>query len=835
VLGVLVAAGLAAPSPARAQHDTVAVAGPQYARGAAYRFLFGTDYRALWTAPVRAPLLDLATFAGGLTPTTAGGGFQTKSLRFRGADGYQYGFRSVDKDPGVLPPELDSTFIRAIVQDQISAGHPGAPGVSAPLLAAAGILHADERLVVLPDDPALGQFRERFAGTLGFFFRRLIVEPGRSAVPGAREIIDSRALFPRLRSSPHDRIDGRALLAARLMDVYLGDWDRHRGQWTWARLSDERPARWVPIPEDRDQAFARFDGLLLGIARHTAAPFFVSFGEHYSDIAGQTWNGRDVDRWFLGELDRAAWDSVAAALTDSLSDPVIDRAVRQLPDAWYDLNGDRLARQLRARRDGLRREAVRYYRLLAREAEVHGTAADEDVQIERLADGRLTLRVTPRATGVPSFERTYDPSDTREVRVYLRGGADRVAVAGPGPARILVRVIGDDPLVTDSSRAGGVRFYAADWSPGARRRVQRVSPLPSRPGAELDEPTPPRDWGSRSQPLTWVTFGPDVGLFAGYGVTRTGYGFRRLPWASRWRVRGGWATGASEGRLAIDGAIRPVESAWRVEVSGLASGIEIIRWNGVGNATTVTRATDYYRVNQASIGLETRIVWQPAAQLLLGAGPVVHYSHTRTQAGRIIADSLPYGAGNFGIAGLAASVELDTRDIPSAPTRGLRLAVGGAAYPALWSADSAFGEVHGEASVYLTARGVPARPTLALRTGGKRVFGRYPFTEAAFIGDASTARLGNRNRFAGDAAAWANAELRLTLTRFNVLLPGRFGVFGLADAGRVFVDGEASARWHSAVGGGVWMSVLQPANLLSVALAKSADRTAVYVGAGFAY
>src|SRR2546422_11432673 len=61
--------------------------------------------------------------------------------------------RSVDKDPTLaLPPELRATFVREIIQDQISSAHPGAPLVVAPLLDAVGVLNAEPRLFVLPND-----------------------------------------------------------------------------------------------------------------------------------------------------------------------------------------------------------------------------------------------------------------------------------------------------------------------------------------------------------------------------------------------------------------------------------------------------------------------------------------------------------------------------------------------------------------------------------------------------------------------------------------------------------------------------------------------------------
>ena len=44
------------------------------------------------------------------------------------------------------------------------------------------------------------------------------------------------------------------------------------------------------------------------------------------------------------------------------------------------------------------------------------------------------------------------------------------------------------------------------------------------------------------------------------------------------------------------------------------------------------------------------------------------------------------------------------------------------------------------------------------------------------------------------------------------------GVFGLADAGRVYFDGESPGGWHTSYGGGVWFSSLGHA--LSLAYAK---------------
>jgi hypothetical protein len=155
-------------------------------------------------------------------------------------------------------------------------------------------------------------------------------------------------------------------------------------------------------------------------------------------------------------------------------------------------------------------------------------------------------------------------------------------------------------------------------------------------------------------------------------------------------------------------------------------------------------------------------------------------------------------------------------------------------WPALWDVTDTYGAVFGDIAAYLTLP-IPLAPVIALRAGGRQMLGTYPFFDAAFLGDEQTIRLGRKQRFAGDAEIHLNAELRVRLARALLVLPADFGVFGLRETGRVFLEGEDSDTWHNVWGGGVWAAFLQPSNTLSLALARSAERTGVYIGAGFAW
>ncbi len=853
----LVAASLRA-APAAGQARTAAlspfgrtvtvVAGPEYRAGWLHETLFGRHYRDLWTRPIEVEVLDLDAFAGGLTPLRRGGGAQTRSLRWSGADGREYVFRSVNKQPVWLPPDLRATIADRVVRDQISALHPGAALVAAPLLAAAGVLHAQPHLFVLPDDPRLGEFRTEFAGVLGILEERPDEGPrGDGGFAGASEVAGTDRLLERLRGSSRHRVDSRAFLAARLLDLLLGDGDRHADQWRWARF-DEGDARvWRPIPRDRDEAFARFDGLLPRLAR-TTHPDLVGFGDGYASVYGLIWRAEDLDRRFLADLEKPLWDSIARAIAARVTDSVIELAVGRLPPEYSRRNASELSRALERRRDALRAAASEFYALLARDVDIHTTEEPGLVAVRRLDDGRVAVRVwrRPDVEGGPPlgvyFDRTFDRDETEEIRLYLQGGDKRVTVSGTAARSIVVRVIGDTgraELVDSSRVAAGGRFTRVyDNGQGTVRVVAgATTALDHRRFARQPRPdvfhAQPRDWGSAWAPATWLGFQPDVGLVLGGGFTWRTYGFRRVPYKSRTTLRVAFATGAGKFGAEYTGDFRTA-GAVRSRVRARWSGFEVVRFYGLGNETASAASSDFYKVKQQQYLVAPALVVPLGQSVELAAGPVVKYVFTDREPGTFIDSAPPHGIGSWGQVGAQLGLRLDTRDRHTAATRGLLLTAGGSAYPVLWDVTSAFRESHAEGATYLTAA-IPGRPTLALRVGGKKVWGTFPFHEAAFVGGAGTIRGYSEHRFAGSAGVYANAELRLRLGRVFVVLPAEVGVFGLADAGRVYVSGETSDRWHAAAGGGLWLAPLSLSNTLSLAVARSPERTAAYARLGFAY
>ena len=819
--------------------DTV-VATPagRYDKGWFHELMLSSGHREVWSTPVRVEVLDLDRFAGGLRVVELGGGQQTRSLRLEGADGVNYAFRSIDKDVSRgIDPTLRRSIAARVLQDQIGSLLPTSALIVAPLLEAVGVLHAEPRLFVMPDDSRLGEFRAEFAGMLGFIEERPNeAEDGEPGFAGSTRVTGSERFLERLEEEDRNRIDARAYLEARMIDFLVGDWDRHPDQWRWAAFEDGDSTRWLPVPRDRDWALARMDGLLVKAAG-IPFPGYIGLDDDLPSAYRLSWSGRALDRRLLAELPRSAFDSIARVVVSAVTDSVISNAVHRLPDAHYRIVGEELERSLRARRDELPAAANRYYLLLAGWVDVDLTDADETVIVERLPDGRV--HVNALADDWQVFDRTFLPDETREVRLYLRGGDDELTVSGSASDAITIRVIGggSDDRLSDTTSGDGVYFYddrgVITIAPASGTSVDTTNWEDPDPSA-LDPPgARPRDWGSWWLPYPSFTIVPDVGLLVGAEAIRYGYGFRHLPWKTQLQLSFAVSTsGVVRAGARYEWPIMSRRMHGVVQVRG--SALEVDRFYGFGNETSREGTDDTYHARRREFEAQFLAVYRPSADVSWGAGTVFR-AHRSVEEEATLIDALsPYGYGDFEFAGLTAEGTFDTRDTPVAATRGVRLHVQMEHFPQVLDAAAEWTALSAQASVHATPP-VLTRPTFALRVAGEHRSGRFPYGEAAYLGGPDDVRGFATRRFAGRSAAWTNAEARVPLSNVFVLLPMEVGVTALGDVGRVWMDDEESDVWHAAAGGGIWLSVLRRSNAASISLARSSEGVRVYVRGGFAF
>jgi hypothetical protein len=837
---------LAAPcARAAAQTDTTVVAGREYQGSALREGLLGDDYRDLWTSPVRVEVLDLDRFAGGLTPTERGGGKQTRSLRLVDARGQEYAFRSVNKYPSLAAvPALEGTIVASVVRDQVSSLHPAAALVAAPLLDAAGVLHVSPRLVVMPDDPRLGEFREEFAGMLGTLeLRPNELEDGEPGFGGFTRIIGTERLLERLEEDPEQRVDAREYAKARLMDLLLGDWDRHADQWRWAGQERGGTLFWLPIPRDRDYAFVDYDGILPGLAAQFI-PNAVSFGPRIGNVYGLTLNARELDRRLLAEVDRAAWDSIASHLQSRLTDAVIEDAVSRMPPEYAGRSAERIAAYLKSRRAELDDAARRLDELLSTEVDVHASDEAELALIERVGEEVVEVRLFRRrgdsATpeGEPFFRRRFLGSQTNEVRVFLHGGDDLALVRGQVDRSLMVRVVGGggDDVLVDSSVVRGEDDETAFYDGrGDNRFVTSSETVVSEEEYEFPE-TPRtlggetfRDWGFRRGWTFAIDYQNPDGLILGAGPVVTRYGFRKFPYSHR--LAGRVLVAPETRNVAVDfrGDFRRVGAPHAYRFLFSASQLEVLRFYGFGNDTEERAAPSRYAIQQDQVVAQALAAFRLPAGGELSVGPEVKYSNPDLPDDHPVGVLPRYGRGGFAQVGAVAEALLDRRDQVVFPRGGALLRAGASAYPGLWDADGAFGGAHAEARVYLPVPS-PTETTLAVRAGGRRVWGEFPVHEAAFLGGSSTLRGYPSQRFAGDAVLFGNAELRALLFPVELIVNGDLGALALADAGRVRFDGASPGGWHTAFGGGLWFrfDIRGSLTALSLTYARGEDRGRFY-------
>lgn len=393
----------------------------------------------------------------------------------------------------------------------------------------------------------------------------------------------------------------------------------------------------------------------------------------------------------------------------------------------------------------------------------------------------------------------------------------------------------------DSSARGrrGTYFYDAGQRTHVVRQpgtvfTRRDAPRP-RSWGETGPLSP--DWGRRWLPRPAFPYTSDLGILVYAGVTRTGFGFRKYPYSNSLKLGAGYAPRENKFVADVEYEVRHLILGTRGSFRFEYSGIETLHFYGLGNDTEETEPRAFYKLARG------RLLFEPVATAFLGrnveldVGLRFEASNTDTlpDEPNFVSQTRPYGSGSFMQAGAQASVRLDTRDRPTATTSGVFVEGGFSFYPEMLDVNrGAFGKFHGEATTFLSLS-KDGDQTAALRIGAEKLWGTFPYYEAAFIGGAHRLRGFRTERFAGDASLYGSAELRTVLGHIGFLVPWDIGVFAFTDVGRVFVSGESIGGWHVSAGGGIWGAPLYRNFTGSFTVARSKEGTTFYVGSGFGF
>lgn len=832
---------------APADSVTAAIA-PEYDRVSNWhRFWLGENNRKLWALPVKMRVLNLGTEKGGLTVAKLGGGMQTRSLRLKDASGREWVLRTVQKYPArALPENLRPTIAKDILQDQVSTANPFGALVVPALAEALGLPHANPELVYVGDDPGLGQYRKDFANAVYLFEER---EPADADDTDNTEKVQKKA------EDDNDvSIDQRLVLRARLLDMLVGDWDRHEDNWRWEKKKTKNGDRYSPVPRDRDKVFYKTSGVFPWILSHQWLKSNLQpYSDDVRDIAGWNYNARFFDRYFLTEPDRKDWEKEIRLVQKTITPELAEKALKQMPDTAWKISGPALLDVFIARLANLRKIALGYYDFLAVTADIPLSEKREFVDVAYLDKGAVRVRINNRkkdgTQGRLLYSRTFLPAETKEIRIYGLAGEDVYTVSGEARSALKVRLIGGrdkDVFKVDSDFRNAGRLFVYDREHGGDEL-----PPSSDARIRLSQDSLVNAFNSRSfrynrfGPMAMLNYNIDQGIQARVGLIMERQGFRKDPYAVKHELWANYSTGRNSWIFTYEGRWKKAIGQNDLSVSLNSLGPNnLTNFFGIGNETEFLRhdagGINLYRNRldylTGDIRLHRDIGRNMRANLGIGTefytSSIGENNDRYLRSYNLLHPEEKVFDDKF-YAGIVGGLKYDTRNSESAPSRGFYWNTTFTARRRLNGEGTGYGRISTEFNFYI--RVPDSTFVIANRIGGGTVTGDPAFFQMMQLGGVNNLRGFHTNRFTGKTMVYHNLDLRLKLFDFtSYLFPGTVGLLGFHDTGRVWVPGQSSSRWHHGYGGGIYVS---PADLILIqaAVGFSKEGSLPYISIGFGF
>jgi hypothetical protein len=827
--------------------DSVTVAADtEFLSGRFKHLWLGHNYRQEWAVPVKVKVFDMT----GWTPVERGGGSQTRSLRIVNSQGVSYVLRGVRKyvTENALPVALQGDqFAMDVITDGVSASYPYACLSVPPLATALGVPHATPTMVYIPDDPRLGRFREDYGNMLAFLEEH---EPG-----NGKKTYNMYDLEIMLKKDNDYLIDQHAALQARLLDMFVMDFDRHEDQWRWMETDDGKERLLAPVPRDRDQVFFINQGIIPYIAGSPwATPQVQGFRPKARNIKTYNNNARNFDRNYLNELTEADWSAATDFTLSKMTDSLIGYALKLQPKEIQGYSGEKIISKLKERRLYFKAEMMKYYRFLSKTVSIYGSDKRELFNVERR--GKDSVIVTEHriskdgSLGRVVYSRIFVADVTREIRIYGQGGDDQFQVHGQEGGRIVVRIdggVGNDRFQGDAvAPASKTKFY--DLSTGQNTFSGTGSYrtyLSKDPAMNAVDKLGYKY--NVFRPSLSAAYNPDDGIFLGLGLEFTTQGFHKVPYKTLQvlTVDHSLATKAYLFKYRFE-AIDAVGKLDFLVHADVRSPNNTINFFGFGNETVFDKHEPdgvlYYRTRYNSYDFDMQLRTRIGSFLSIAAGPVFQYFSldSADNFDRYINQTEINGLNKTQLyedkayVGGRADVILDSRDSKLLPSKGIFWDTRFSSFGGLNTFSHDYSKLNSDLSIY-TSFDPRQNVVIANRVGWGESFGAYDFYNSQFLGATENLRGYRKYRFAGDEAFFHNFDLRIKLADFNTyLFPGRLGVLFFNDIGRVWEHGQSSDQWHDGYGGGLWVSPLQKL-VFSASYGQGTDGGVLLIKLGFLF
>ncbi|MEO7923368.1 MAG: hypothetical protein ABIR30_06800 [Chitinophagaceae bacterium] len=828
--------------------DSASSPGSHFSTSGGRYFWMGKNYRQEWNTPVTAPIINLATEHGGLTPVKRGGGKQTKSLRMEDPQGRQYTLRSIQKfiTSKTLPGDLQSDAAADLVSDGVSASYPYA-ALSMPILSsAAGIPAAAVKLVYIGDDPRLGQYRGDFSNMLALYEPRLPDSVSKG--------YDTDEVADKLEKDNDNDVDQAALLRIRILDMFVMDLDRHEDQWIWGAYDNGKGKMFFPIAKDRDQAFYINQGLLPGFVKgRSLVPQLEGFKPKARSIERFNFAARNLDRFFLNELTEEDWRREAESFVAKMTDEVIERALAQQPNEIESISAGNIIQTLKDRRNYLVAEVMEYYTFVSQIVSVTSSDKKELYNITRNDDGTMLIQVykvdKDGMQSVKMYERKFFPLITKEVRLYGFDGDDKFLVNGTND-KIKLRMIGgggQDVFENPTKSSGGMVYDRQDGNNTItgpfRNKMSDDTTINSFQRIYYKYPF--------QSIFATVGYNPDDGIFLGPTFKLIRHGFRKTPYKSLHQFKASYAF-----------STKALNIRYNNEFIGVLSNktdiLTDISYKGPNNTSnffgygmnsfydkTKTGKFRYYRVRYDLGDISLLIRQRFSDKVMVQVGPTLQfYSMDSTdklnKVRNVVVNPLS-GLNQASVFkkqayfGVLFNFIVDTRNHKMLPDNGVNWVNSIRSMSGI--NDNSFDRVtqmSTEFSFYVSL--IKDWLVWANRIGAGATMGKnFEFFQAQYLGSDENLRGYRKERFAGKSKFYNQTELRLKIANLKTyLFPAAFGMFAFVDAGRVWVKDDAVKKMVAGYGGGLWFAPLRRI-VIAASYAISSEDKIPMVSIGFKF
>lgn len=794
--------------------------------------VFGTFNSDLYFAEVDAPVLDLNEFGGGMEIIKPGGGKQTVSLRMKDQNGRVYNLRALRKDPSrSLPDKVNFPLSQRLMQFFFTGANPYGAFAVPPLAEAAGVYHTNPQLFYLPKQKALGRFNKKYGNQLYMLEERVDETWADTGIfgPGKKDV-SYRKLFEEIRDEDDRfiKVNQPLALRNRLLDILIGDFDRHLDQFRFFETKTDDTQFYDPIPRDRDVAFSNWNGFAYQVGK-LLDPFLRATHNFDDDIDRMKWltyQARGFDNNFLNELTWEDWSKIAKDIQANMTDEVIEEAVNRLPKEIYAKEADKIRAGLRARRDDLMKYARKYYELTNKTVEILGSDNSDLFVVVRGEQGFTTVtgyKSNKRGEQKEQFyQRVFDPEITEEIRIFGLDNQDFFRVEGEAKKGIKVRLIGgyEEDTFTDNSKVGGFgkkTIVHDNLGPnivegnGETKDKRSSLTLQNSLIYFKDEL-----YQNYVVPFAVAGFNPDDGVALGAKVDFHTFPYRKSNLQS-FSASYFFATNAFS--FGYRGDFESIfNNQWDLLLEAEVYGPQFQRnYFGFGNDTKRIipsdfgeNELDYHRTRMSKISVMPQLKNEFFAKNYFAFGLIAESIEIERTAGRFIGtgevDVDPEVFDRNYFAGLGGELVFDFVDSALNPENGLKFRANANVRTDVSNTSRTYANL-GTSLTFYNGWGEPRRLVLASKVGWSQNLGDYYFYQGVTLGGNDNLRGHRRDRFTGNSAFYQNTDLRLRLgTSQNNFIPFSYGILGGFDYGRVWEDDDDSELWHYGYGGGLWLS-----------------------------